>query len=198
MKKKMVEDTLTVLLEKFRHSCIRARVPYYMGIVKSNERNKTTYYTNVLSPAVLEMSLNNDLITPQILIMNGFDTAEPNLVPDYDKPESARSGVRPVYKNNIDYTADIKKYILPIWKKIEDICNEDKLPFILIMAESDMNYETKYIIKEFLPEDIVSNLADNRLEKVKDVLRGMIPVSPIYMPVVIDDFFDLASAPADK
>lgn len=191
MNKTAATESLSTLLESLRHACIRMGLPYFIAIVKSNDSKKTQYYTNALSPAVAQIQLNDDIITPQLLIMNGFDTAEPNTIPDYEKPESVRNGVKPVYSNELNYVVGIKNNVAPILDKIEAICKADKLPYIIILVESDMDGKTVYQTRRLTAAELKMSLTDDRIEKVSDVISGMVPVAPIYMPTIIEDMFDI-------
>ncbi len=82
--KKVIKDEIVDTVLRLKALCRQYGIPCFVAMPEVEDGKKTQYYTEILSPAVLEMELSDDRISQMINVINGFDTVPPRSAIEID------------------------------------------------------------------------------------------------------------------
>lgn len=71
----IIKKEIQPLLRLMKDICLKNQIPMFVALAeKEDGEHMTSYYTDIVSPALLEMKLSNDKISPMLKVVNdGFD-----------------------------------------------------------------------------------------------------------------------------
>lgn len=65
-------------LKEIKNTCAMHNIPFFFAAVQEDTKDHTTYFTEILTPGVLNTSVTKDSITDMINVINGFETVPPH------------------------------------------------------------------------------------------------------------------------
>lgn len=79
----LIKKEIQPMIKALKDVCAQNNIPMFIALAeKEDGENATSYYTEILSPAVLGMNLANDKISPMLKVVNeGFDLV-PSMLQD--------------------------------------------------------------------------------------------------------------------
>ena len=67
--------------------CYKHKLPLFLTVAVRNTANGTEYLSEYISPAIIDVSLQDDQLSRHVNVMNGFDTVLPEQPDEIDIPE---------------------------------------------------------------------------------------------------------------
>lgn len=76
------ENIIQPLINNLMVECQRLSIPMFFSAAIANNNSCTEYRSKMVSPVMLDFTLTDDLISPMLLVLNGFKPMRGDVAPE--------------------------------------------------------------------------------------------------------------------
>ena len=83
-KRDVFKDKIEPLISALKKACNEEKMPMFITVCVKNNKSETEYENDMISPAITETKLNDDVFPNLVNVMNGFDTVMKQEMPEIE------------------------------------------------------------------------------------------------------------------